>query len=32
MIASLIGVVVLCVSATVIPLKLGLRRMEEFEF
>jgi ABC-2 type transport system permease protein len=32
MIASLIGVVALCVSATIIPLKLGLRRMEEFEF
>ncbi|MCZ6916221.1 MAG: hypothetical protein O7I93_05555 [Gemmatimonadetes bacterium] len=32
MIASLVGVVILCVSATVIPLKLGLRRMEEFEF
>ena len=32
MVMALIGVVVVCVSATVIPLKLGLRRMEEFEF
>jgi ABC-2 type transport system permease protein len=32
MILALTGVVLLCVAATAIPLRIGLRRMEEFEF
>jgi len=32
MVLSFAGVVVLCLSATFIPLRLGLRRMEQFEF
>lgn len=32
MVGSLLGVVLLCVAATVIPLRIGLRRMEEMEF
>ena len=32
MIRAFTGVVALCVAATVVPLKIGLRRMEEFEF
>ena len=32
MILALAGVVLLCTAATVIPLRIGLRRMEEFEF
>jgi len=29
---SFAGVVLLCGAATIIPLRLGLKRMEEFEF
>ena len=32
MILAFAGVVVICVAATVIPLRLGLKRMEQFEF
>lgn len=32
MIASFAGVIALCIAATVIPLRVGLRRMEQFEF
>ncbi len=32
MILAFIGVLLLCITATVVPLKIGLRKMEEFEF
>ena len=32
MILAFVGVIVLCVGATVVPLKIGLQRMESFEF
>ena len=32
MIAAFVGVFLLCVAATVVPLKIGLQRMEAFEF
>lgn len=32
MVISLLGVVVLCLAATIIPLRVGLKRMEEMEF
>ena len=32
MILAFVGVLLLCVTATVVPLKIGLRKMEEFEF
>ncbi len=32
MIASFTGVIALCIAASVIPLRVGLRRMEQFEF
>ena len=32
MIMAFVGVVSLCVASTVVPLKIGLKRMEEFEF
>ena len=31
-IMAFVGVVVLCVTSTVVPLKIGLKKMEEFEF
>ena len=32
MILAFIGVLLLCITATAVPLKIGLRKMEEFEF
>ena len=32
MIAAFAGAFLLCLAATVVPLKIGLRRMEDFEF
>jgi ABC-2 type transport system permease protein len=32
MILAFVGVLLLCTTATVVPLKIGLRKMEEFEF
>ena len=32
MITAFVGVLLLCAASTVVPLKIGLKRMEEFEF